>query len=455
MVAAPPDSLRRTARLASGAIPSGLFALLVACAGNAAAQQGGSGAPAELRDLMPDAAQRVCNEGLRTPPLSSARTLGSETISAPDARGAVQDWRLDDGRTLRVSRLETRNGRVLFFVDAYAGNDGGNVGKPLLRGVIDGRCNFLGGQDVLYEDPAASRPLALQRLGPDMQPSGPRVPLNPPVPEGAGDPACLRVAVLDNGVNYLLPEIAGRLARGSDGRLVGHDFWEEDDRPFDYGAPPGSLDPRVSVFSPRRHGTGVASVLLADAPPQACIAPYRYLPAQPPGGSSDPRKMAAEMAKAGIRIVNLSSGRDRPWPEFRQALEDNPDMLFVVAAGNEGRDLGQRPSYPSAYRLDNIIVVAATESDGWLWQRSNRGPVDVAAPAVDLRATVADGRVVSLTGTSLAAPRVAALAARLLVEAPQMSAAALKAAIIERARASGVATEGGIPVLTEESLKAR
>src|SRR5690606_11088821 len=123
-------------------------------------------------------------------------------------------------------------------------------------------------------------------------------------------------------------------------------------------------------------------------------------------------------------------------------MRAHPEMLFVVAAGNEGRDLSAQPSYPAAYRLDNIIVVAAADIDGSLWARSNRGAVDIAVPAVEIQATVANGSTQLLTGTSLAAPQIAALAARLLARSPQLSAAELKAALLERAASSAIAAEG-------------
>jgi subtilisin family serine protease len=359
------------------------------------------------------------------------------------------------GPILRATRLEP-NGRsgILFFLDVYAYGGEGRKSemRPLLRGVINGHCQFLGAREIIYESDAHNRPLAIQRLNPDLRPAKPPTLLNPPVPAGAANPDCLRIAVLDSGVNYLLPEIMPRLARNARGGLVGRDFWEEDDRPFDYGFPPQSLDPRVSPFSPRHHGTGVASVLLAEVPAQTCLAPYRYLPADAPGGSSDPQRMIAEMAAESVRIINLSSGRERPWPEFRKAIEDHPEMLFVIAAGNDGRDIDARPYYPAAYRLDNVIVVAAANADGQLWVGSNYGAVDIAVPAVDLPAAVADGSVRPLTGTSVAAPRVAALAARLLVVAPKATPAALKRAILERARNSGVEADG-IPVLDDKILK--
>lgn len=435
----------RTARLA-GAIASVALSVQAAMAAE--------GASAQLLEMVPQAATKVCNGDLDTPPVPSAKLLGSENFEARNGEGIAYQWRLPSGDLMRVTRLTTqRQPGPMYFVDVYANADS-DTRRPLLRGVITGRCKFLGGQDVLYTADDPGRPYALQRLGPRMQRVREPQPLNPPVPKGTGDPACLRIAVLDNGVNYLLPAIAPHLARDASGRLIGHDYWDDDDRPMDFGYPPRSLDPRVSPFSPRHHGTGVASILIAEAPANACIAPFRYFPGDRSGGN-DPREMIDDMAAAGIKIVNLSSGRDRPWPEFRDAMRAHPDMLFVLAAGNSGRDLSDQPNYPASYQADNAIVVAATDKDGSLWEQSNRGSaVDVAILAVDIPGTIYNGTQREMTGTSMAAPRVSAFAAQLLAGSPGLTGAELKKLILKRANASGKEA-AGIPVLTEDTIKNR
>jgi hypothetical protein len=412
------------------------------------------GASAQLRSLLSQAARAVCGAGPRKPPVPDADLLGSDSFKARDGGGMAYDWRLPGGQLLRVTRLEGAMQRgPLYFVDAYDSRKDSSR-RPRLRIVVTEGCQILGGQDVLYEPTDPERPFALQRLGPELKPLRDPNPLNPPVPKAKGDPSCMRVAILDNGVNYLLPSVAPRLARDADGRLVGYDYWEGDDRPMDFGYPPRSLDPRVSPFSPRHHGTGVATIFLAEAPDQACVAPYRYFPADETG-ASDPRRMVHDMAKVGVKIVNLSSGRDRPWPEFREAMRAHPEMLFVLAAGNGGYDIDRRRTYPASYGEPNAIVVAATDRDGSLWEHSNRGTsVDVAILAVDIPGTLYNGKQKNMTGTSMAAPRVSAFAAQLLAQDPGLDGAALKRRIVERARATGKRA-GSIPVLTEEALKRR
>ena len=49
------------------------------------------------------------------------------------------------------------------------------------------------------------------------------------------------LALVDTGVNYNLPIVQEHLASNSEGQLVGYDFWDDDDRPFD-------KDPRKNIF---------------------------------------------------------------------------------------------------------------------------------------------------------------------------------------------------------------
>ena len=101
----------------------------------------------------------------------------------------------------------------------------------------------------------------------------------------------------------------------------------------------------------------------------------------------------AYAGRKGIPIANASlGGTGFPPDEIRvlkDAIEASPDTLFVVAAGNEGKDNDQVPAYPCNYELPNILCVAAIDSRAKMADFSNYGKkmVDLAAPGFDIEST--------------------------------------------------------------------
>jgi subtilisin family serine protease len=138
-------------------------------------------------------------------------------------------------------------------------------------------------------------------------------------------------------------------------------------------------------------------------------------------GGSDGSGSTASIVQAiryaeehGASIVNLSLGTSTFDYALYSAMK-NSDMLFVVAAGNDGADSSQSPSYPADYDLPNIISVANLSSNGTLEDSSNYGAdtVDLAAPGTYILSTTASSSYGYMTGTSMAAPMVTAAAAML------------------------------------------
>jgi hypothetical protein len=314
--------------------------------------------------------------------------------------------------------------------------DGGQGSRPEVLAIVDQSCTLQAARRVLY-DPSGIAAW-LEDLDDALRPNGRREPLNPPVPAHA-DPGGLPVAIVDTGVNYLLPEINRGLARDPTGALLGYDFWDLDERPFD-------VDPRRSAFYPDRHGTAVASIVLTEAP-VARLLPYRY----PRPDMSRLGPLIDQAASHGARIVNLSltSSHRAEWAAFEQAVIGHPEILFVVAAGNDDRDIDRHPVYPAALGLDNLIAVTAARAGGYLARGVNWGPrtVDLMLETDGLLALGFDGRLAPVSGSSYATARVTALAACLLAARPGSSVAMLRAQIFALARApvaAGYVREGFI-----------
>jgi hypothetical protein len=302
----------------------------------------------------------------------------------------------------------------------------GAMRRPRLLARADGSCTIHSARQLNYD--LTERPEALQDLDHRLRPAGAPEPLNPPVPAGL-DPPGILVGAVDSGVNYLLPEIASRLARDRDGGILGYDYWDLDRRPFD-------AEPTSDPFQPGRHGTRIASLLLEEAP-IAKLVPYRY----PRSDMSRMRALIEDGAAHGVRVMNLSLvTTDRhQWLPFEHAARAHPEMLFVVAAGNHGRDLERQPAYPAALDLANMIVVTSAGADGRLTAGVNWGPgaVDLMAPGEAVLALDFDGARRPVSGSSYPTARVSALAACLLAGHPEWSTDELKAAIFAQAQARG------------------
>ena len=245
--------------------------------------------------------------------------------------------------------------------------------------------------------------------------------MEPELPPGR-DPGGIAVAIIDSGVNYTLRQIATRLARNEHGECLGYDFHDDDKKPFD-------LVPGQKLGSGHHHGTRVAGIFLREAP-RARLIPYRYR-----AHSFDTfANIVDTIAESPARIVIMSLGgyQKDDWERFRKAAEANPDILFIISAGNDGRNVDKKPIYPSGFRLDNALVVASTDDFGRLPLASNWGPqtVDISTPGEDIETFDHTGAKTYVSGSSFAVPRIAALAARFKAMNPGWSAQDIKSAII-------------------------
>ncbi|HLS86282.1 MAG TPA: S8 family serine peptidase [Burkholderiales bacterium] len=404
-------------------------------------------APIDAPSLLRQAIAAVCAnphaDGRALAPLFGAERLLDERALSPGGElGWQRRYALPGGAALAVTRVAP--GKRLREVRAIYEAPAGKTTRPELFAIAGPDCEIHHGRKVEYS--SAGRALAIGFLYADLSPSGAGELLDAPVP-AAADPGGVVVAHVDSGVNYLLPGLASRLARDAHGAALGYDWWDMDARPFDQ-------DPSRSAFFPQRHGTRTASLLLQEAP-VARLVPYRY-------PRTDMARMASLVeaaAKAGARIVTLAMGsNDRTaWEAYAEAVRRHPEMLFIVSAGNDGRDLDREPVYPAALALANQLTVTSSEDDGTLASGSNWGrrTVDLLVPAENVLVTAFDGRRIFASGASYAAARVGALAACLLAAHPDWRAGELRKAILALSRPAGAEAWSGHGFLPDPLARER
>jgi subtilisin family serine protease len=152
----------------------------------------------------------------------------------------------------------------------------------------------------------------------------------------------------------------------------------------------------------------------------------------------------ADMLKhrgVGIVATSNSYGGCTEACSFDPALYDaihthlDDGILFVVSAGNDSSNNDQTPVYPSSYYLPNVISVEATTDDDVRASFSSYGPrtVHVGAPGQSVLSTYFNSGYATLSGTSMAAPHVAGVAALLKAQTPARDWRAIRNLILSSA----------------------
>jgi len=139
-----------------------------------------------------------------------------------------------------------------------------------------------------------------------------------------------------------------------------------------------------------------------------------------------------------IRVTNNSYGGCNEACGYDQATKDAIDalgsagVLQVFAAGNDGRDVDVHPLFPGSYTTPTIMSIANSTPADTRNVSSNFGvSVDLAAPGTSILSTVMNAaNYASMSGTSMAAPHVTGAAALLASYNPDLSAASLKATLM-------------------------
>ncbi|MCK9223836.1 MAG: S8 family serine peptidase [Candidatus Muirbacterium halophilum] len=120
-------------------------------------------------------------------------------------------------------------------------------------------------------------------------------------------------------------------------------------------------------------------------------------------------------------------------PKDKELFSKVPNALIVIAAGNSSENLENIVSSPNDVKIDNKLVVAATDNDKNLAVFScfAINKVDVAVPGVNILSTYPNGKMGYMSGTSQAAPYAARVATLMLNENPELTAVEVKDIIMK------------------------
>ena len=248
------------------------------------------------------------------------------------------------------------------------------------------------------------------------------------------------VALVDTGIDYTHEDLADRIWTNTDevpGNGIDDDGNGYVDDVYGWNFYSGTNDVYVgtedahgthgagTIAANADNGTGIAGIVQSD---RVKVMAVKALGGSDGNGTTASIIQAIQYAEAnGAQICNLSLGSSQNDPALYRAMASS-DMLFVVAAGNDGTDLETAPSYPASYDLDNLIAVANIRYDGELDPTSSYGAasVDLAAPGSYILSTTPGNTYSYMTGTSMAAPMVSAAAAMVYSAFPKATLADVK-----------------------------
>jgi cell wall-associated protease len=277
------------------------------------------------------------------------------------------------------------------------------------------------------------------------------------------DSISIVMKMIDQGMDHYQNKLKYHLNLEFNGReIVGDDPYDINDQPY------GNGNPMIAVKE-ESHGTHVAGIIAANRANELGVrgvannVRIMSIRAVPDGDEYD-KDIALGIRYAvdnGAKIINASFGKSfSPNPEWvYDAIKyaaDN-DVLIVHAAGNDGIDLDnpENPNFPNDHMLagvaeisDNVLTVGALTSnfgEGMIAPFSNYGRqnVDIFAPGAQIYSTMPENDYEFQSGTSMAAPAVAGLAALIRSHYPKLTANQVKRIIMESGLAPNISVNIG------------
>lgn len=218
---------------------------------------------------------------------------------------------------------------------------------------------------------------------------------------------------------------------------------------------------KLNFYGGYGHGTHVAGIMARGNPAIRLASArmtydWRNIPAPPTDeyaarNAASWRESVAWFRAHKVRVVNMSWSDAPTW--YESALEKNgigkdaaerkamarryfeigktalyeairsaPEILFVCSAGNTNGDNGFEESIPSGFDLPNLLTVSAVDSGGDEASFTTYGRnVVISANGYQVDSVIPGGAHLRESGTSMASPNVANLAAKLIALDPALT----------------------------------
>ncbi|WP_320110956.1 S8 family serine peptidase [Draconibacterium orientale] len=245
------------------------------------------------------------------------------------------------------------------------------------------------------------------------------------------------------------------------------------------GLSPEEVNPfieNLNMYGNFSHGTHIAGIAVKGNPEAKLLAAritfdYKNIPEPPTVELSERSALASKnivqyFKDHNVKVVNMSWGISQNYYEnilamngigenkeerkalakklfgivkeaLYNAMKGAPDILFVVSAGNSNDDVEFAQRIPSGLQLPNLMRIGAVDIEGKETGFTTMGKgVDVYSNGYEVESYIPGGELRKYSGTSMAAPQVVNLAAKIWAVNPDLSVDEVKDLIVKGATPS-------------------